>query len=109
MANTQRHILPHAALAALVLALVLGWWWREPVRLYTTTAAAVGARTACACRHIAGRPLDDCPRDFEPGMSAVFLSEDEAARSVTARVPLLASQTATFRDGFGCVLEPWSE
>jgi hypothetical protein len=29
------------------------------------------------------------------------------ARSVTARFPLLASQTATYREGWGCVLEKW--
>jgi hypothetical protein len=28
---------------------------------------------------------------------------------VTARFPLLASKTATFRDGQGCVLETWAD
>jgi hypothetical protein len=40
-------------------------------------------------------------------MELVFLSDDEVARSVTAYVPLLASDTARYREGFGCVLDPW--
>jgi hypothetical protein len=42
-------------------------------------------------------------------MELVFLSDNQSTRSVTARVPLLASATATYREGFGCVLEPWKE
>jgi hypothetical protein len=41
-------------------------------------------------------------------MEVVFLSDDPATRSVTARVPLLASATAQYRQGFGCMLEPWA-
>ena len=41
------------------------------------------------------------------GMELVILSEDAEAKSVTARFPLLANETATLRDGYGCVLEPW--
>jgi hypothetical protein len=42
-------------------------------------------------------------------MEMVALGEDAQARSVTARFPLLAKQTATYREGWGCVLEPWKE
>jgi hypothetical protein len=42
-------------------------------------------------------------------MDLITLSEDRATKSVTARFPLIAVQTATYRDGWGCVLEPWSE
>ncbi|GGC29235.1 hypothetical protein GCM10011371_15940 [Novosphingobium marinum] len=73
------------------------------------TAASFGARVACPCRYISGRPLETCKDDFEEGMDLVFLSEDEEARSVTATVPLIASQTATFREGQGCVLEGWRD
>jgi hypothetical protein len=103
----RRRIWPQVLLALVVLAAAAGWFYREPIAGYTTTGTAFGARTACSCRYIAGRPLEDCEKDFEPGMEVVFLSEDEAEKSVTARVPLLASATATYRDGFGCVLEPW--
>ncbi|WP_206436007.1 hypothetical protein [Altericroceibacterium xinjiangense] len=96
------------ALALAVMA-AIGWYYREPIRGYTLTGASFGARTACACRFIAGRELSDCQKDFEPGMEIVFLSEDAETQSVTARVPLLSSQTATFREGYGCVLERWED
>ena len=103
----RRRKWPQVLFALGVLAAGAAWFYREPIAGYTTTGTAFGARTACSCRYIAGRGLQDCEKDFEPGMAAVFLSEDEEQKSVTARVPLLASATAAYRDGFGCVLEPW--
>ncbi len=98
-------------LRALLLVVVLGaaaaWYWRVPIAGYTETGAAFGARMACSCRYVAGRPIGDCAKDFEPGMEAVFLSDDPESKSVTARVPLLASATAHYREGYGCLLEPW--
>ena len=98
---------PRVLLFAAVLAVGTAWYFREPIAGLSTTGAAFGARTACSCRYVAGRGLADCEKDFEPGMELVFLSDDPETRSVTARVPLLASATAQFREGFGCVLEPW--
>lgn len=98
---------PQIGLALLVLAAGVAWFYRAPIAGYTVTGTAFGARTACSCRYIAGRGLEDCEKDFEPGMEVVFLSDDDEAKSVTARIPLLAGATATYRDGFGCVLEPW--
>lgn len=95
-------------LAALLGLAALVWNWR-PLTADAVTDAAYAARLACPCRFVAGRPLSDCRRDFEPGMGLVMLSEDVATRSVTARVPLLASQTATFREGEGCQLDPWND
>ncbi|WP_421851588.1 hypothetical protein [Novosphingobium sp.] len=40
-------------------------------------------------------------------MDLITLSEDTSTRSVTARFPLIARQTASYREGWGCVLEPW--
>lgn len=94
-------------LAFAVLAAGVAWFYRVPIEGYTATGAAFGARTACSCRYVAARDLENCEKDFEPGMEVVFLSDDPETKSVTARVPLLASATATYRDGFGCVLEPW--
>ena len=91
------------------LALVVGlfaWFW-APLHAYARTGAAVGARVACSCRYLGGRELSDCRKDFEPGMELVMLSQDVAAKSVTARFPLIASATATYRPGLGCQLEPW--
>ena len=107
--RARPRIWPRALLALAVLVAAVAWFYREPVAGYTTTGAAFGARTACSCRYIAGRSLGDCKKDFEPGMEPVFLSDDEEEKSVTAYVPLLASQTATYREGYGCVLEPWEE
>ncbi|WP_347302416.1 hypothetical protein V5740_10440 [Croceibacterium sp. TMG7-5b_MA50] len=109
MANGQvrRRIWPRAVLVLLAIG-GIALWWRHPVlNAYATTAAGFGARTACACHYQGGRPLDDCTRDFEPGMGLVFLSGDEEARSVTASVPFYASQTVTFTPPFGCVPERW--
>lgn len=105
--STGRRLWLRVLFAAAVLVAALGWFYREPIAGYTATGAAFGARTACSCRYVAGRSLEDCKKDFEPGMEVVFLSEDEEARSVTAWVPLLASDTATWREGQGCVLDRW--
>ena len=102
-----RRIWPRALFVLVVLGGTAGWYYRTPIAGYTATGAAFGARTACSCRYVAGRPLGDCKKDFEPGMEVVFLSDDPATKSVTAWVPLLASATAQHREGFGCVLEPW--
>ena len=103
----RRRIWPSVALALIVLGGALGWYYRDPITGYTTAGTAYGARTACSCRYVAGREIGDCKKDFEPGMALVFLSDDEEAKAVTARVPLLASATARYREGFGCVLDPW--
>lgn len=103
----KRRIWPRALLAVAVLGGGAAWYYREPIAGYTATGAAFGARTACSCRYVAGRPIGDCEKDFEPGMALVFLSDDSETRSVTARVPLLASATARYREGYGCLLEPW--
>lgn len=105
--RSRRRIWLRALLVTAVIAGGAGWYLREPIAGLSTTGAAFGARTACSCRYVAGRGLADCEKDFEPGMALVFLSDDPESRSVTARVPLLASSTAQYREGFGCLLEPW--
>ncbi|MCW1382341.1 hypothetical protein OLX02_05855 [Novosphingobium sp. KCTC 2891] len=95
-----------ALVVLLLVAAVLAYFWK-PLHGYAITGTSYGARVACSCRFEGGRSLGDCRKDFEPGMSLVSLSEDTEAKSVTARFPLLASQTATYREGWGCVLEPW--
>lgn len=95
--------------AVLVLAILAGggaFAWPQ-LHGYALTGTAYGARVACSCRFVGGRALGDCRKDFEQGMDLITLSEDTATRSVTARFPLIARQTATYREGWGCVLEPW--
>lgn len=91
---------------ALVLLGALAWFW-GPLTGYARAGAAYGARVGCSCRYVGGRSLSDCRKDFEPGMALVMLSEDKTARSVTARIPLISSDTAEFREGEGCRLVPW--
>ncbi|MEZ5683277.1 MAG: hypothetical protein R3E03_03455 [Novosphingobium sp.] len=95
-------------LLLVVLGLALAWFW-QPLNGYARTGAAYGARVACSCRFIGGRSLGDCKKDFEPGMELIVLSEDSQQKSVTARFPLLASETARLRPGEGCRLDPWRE
>jgi hypothetical protein len=92
--------------AGLVLVAVFVTF-REPIRGYAGIATAYPARVACSCRFVAGRSLADCAKDKLAGMEFVTLVDDEAARSVTARFPLMAATTATYREGYGCVLESW--
>lgn len=91
----------------LVVAVIAVFW--QPLTRYGETGASYGARVGCSCRYVGGRSLEDCRKDFEAGMELVTLSEDPATRSVTARFPLLSSQTATYREGPGCQLEPWQD
>jgi hypothetical protein len=90
-----------------VALVLLALWFLPALRSRAEAGTAYGARIGCSCRFVAGRLLSDCARDFEPGMAMVRLSEDPAAKSVTARVPLLGSDTARFVSGAGCRLDPW--
>jgi hypothetical protein len=93
-------------LSALAFAVTV-WVFREPISGYGMTASAYSARVACSCRFVAGRSLDDCAKDKLAGMEAITLRDDPDAKSVTARFPLVAEATATYRKGYGCVLEKW--
>ena len=105
----KRRAWPWIALAALVL-LALGWWYvRDSFSDNAQAGTAYAARVACSCRQVAGSSLEDCEKDKLEGMEMVSLSEDEEARSVTASVPLMASATARYREGYGCVLDPWED
>ncbi|WP_324829003.1 hypothetical protein [Qipengyuania zhejiangensis] len=96
-------------LILLVAALGAAAWfaWGEGLRRTGAAGTAYGAHVACSCRFIAGRGLDDCAKDKLDGMELIRFSEDAQAKSVTASIPLVASDTATYREGYGCVLEPW--
>ena len=105
----QRPLWLKVALVLVVALAAIGWLYREPLYGYAETGAAVGARNTCACRYVAGRSLKDCKKDFEPKMEAVFLRDDPDSKTVTGYVPLISSESATYRKGYGCVLEPWSD
>lgn len=73
------------------------------------TGAAFAARMGCSCRYVEGRPPGQCRDDFEPGMHFIWMSADDESRTVTARIPLLASARAAWRAGAGCQLEAWRD
>lgn len=95
------------ALVALAIAAAIAFGW-TPVHRYARVGAAYGARVACSCRYLGGRSLGDCHKDMERAVAWVSLSEDPATQSVTASYPLLAQETATYRQGWGCQLPPWT-
>jgi hypothetical protein len=109
VAQPRRRRWPFVLALVIVLAVAGGLYqgW-TPVRRYALTGAAYGARVACSCRNIGGRSLDDCHKDLERQTAWASLSEDPATHSVTASYPLIASQTATFHEGWGCQLQPWT-
>ena len=96
------------ALVVLGAAAALIWFWK-PLNGYAAAGASYGAKVTCSCRYLGGRSLADCRKDFMSGMGLVSLSEDAKAKSITARFPLLSSQTASYREGEGCVLEKWPD
>jgi hypothetical protein len=109
--RSRRRLSPRtlAVIGLVVLAGVVAFAYREPIQGYSTVGAAYGARIGCSCRYVSGLPMSECraAMDVENGPGMLFLSEDEDSQSVTARVPLLARETAHYRQGWGCVLEPW--
>ncbi|MFZ1742848.1 MAG: hypothetical protein WAT93_08330 [Pontixanthobacter sp.] len=88
---------------------VTAFAYRAPIAGYAGAGAAYSARVACSCRYIGNRSLSDCEKDKLDGMELITLKEDADTKSVTAQFPLIASETATYRKGFGCVLQKWDE
>lgn len=96
----------------LLIALAIGvvaWFYGEAIAGYSEAGTGYGAKNACSCRYLAGRELSQCYDDFIPGMGAIWLTEDEGEQSVTATIPLISSTTATYSEGYGCMIEPWTD
>jgi hypothetical protein len=89
-------------LAALAIAL---FFYARSQKPLLEVGVGYAARVTCGCRHIGNRSLEDCRKDFEPGMEPIRLSEDAATKTVTASVPLLASRSARYDPVLGCVVE----
>lgn len=100
---------PWVLLAIALLLAGLAYAFRAPINGYAGAGTAYSARVVCSCRFVAGRSLDDCAKDKLGGMEMVSLSDDVEAKSVTARFPLIRSDTATYRKGYGCVLKEWED
>jgi hypothetical protein len=105
----RKHRLRWLLLAGLGAALIgAGIFFHVVVqgRLVPLSVISAGymARVACACHFGAGRSVDSCYGDAEPGMERVRLTPDPARATMTASVFLLASRTARYTTEQGCVL-----
>lgn len=86
-------------------AMAVAVWFWSPLNARAQAGVSYSARIVCSCHYIGGRDMSDCRKDLPPGMSMVTLGGDADDSSVTARLFPIASQTAFYREGVGCVLE----
>lgn len=91
----------------LLCALAGGWLGLRYSSTGRQAQLATGyiAHVVCACRYVGGRDMASCETDREPGTEIVRVTEDSAARSITASVPLLSRRTARFDPEYGCSLD----
>jgi len=94
-----------AGLLLLALLALVAWQWTT-LSARARLGAAYGARIGCSCRYVEGRAMGSCEHDKEPGMALVSLTDRPESRAVEASVPLLATRTARFKPGWGCLLDP---
>ena len=91
------------AFSLLVLVAVLAYNYAF-IKGQLNIGTAYGARVACSCHYVGGRDIEDCRKDFEPGMELIDLTLDDVRKRVTASALMMESATAEFREGWGCVL-----
>lgn len=101
-----RRLLLGTAVALLIVA-VAAWLYVRSLTPQLELGVGYAARVACGCRYIEGRPLAQCPSDFEAGMEPIRLKDDPATKTVTAYVPVIASRSARFDPVLGCQPEPF--
>ncbi len=96
-----------AMIAVIVVAGGGGYLWlrQSVVGRRADLASGYVAHVVCSCRYVGNRDLKSCATDFEPGMEIVKMSDDTAAKRITAWVPLLAKHTATWSADYGCALD----
>ncbi len=108
--SAARHRSARWPWAVLIIFAVLGYlWWAfgDVLRGNAEAGTAYMARVGCSCRFVAERSLDDCSKDKVPGAELISLSHNLDNKSVSASLPLIASATASYKEGYGCVLEEW--
>ena len=91
------------AFSLLVLVAVLAYNYAF-IKGQLNIGTAYGARVACSCHYVGGRDIEDCRKDFEPGMELIDLTLDDVRKRVTASALMMESATAEFREGWGCVM-----
>jgi hypothetical protein len=93
---------------ATVIAGATGYGYVQSMRPQLELGVGYAARVACGCRFIGKRSLVDCGKDFETGMEPIQLTENSAAKSITASVPMIAQRTVRFDADLGCQPEPFA-
>jgi len=101
--SKMRIVIYAAALFVLILIALFAYNYNS-IKGQLDIGTAYGARVACSCHYVGGRDIEDCEKDFEPGMEAISLALDDERKRVTASVLLMESATAEFREGWGCVM-----
>jgi hypothetical protein len=99
----RRYILPVVGSVALIALAWLAYNYQS-IKGQAELAAAYGAHIACSCRYIAGREIENCKRDFEPGMEMLNVVDDPENKRVIASIPFLAKAMAERRGAFGCIV-----
>lgn len=92
-----------------VLALVGGsvWqFWLKEQMAFAQIATAYVAKQTCSCRFVAERSLESCLVDFTQDVSQLEVSEVPERRAVKASALGLIVETASYRPGLGCALDP---
>ena len=105
--NARRILIASLVLIALIAG--GGYFYIQKQRPLLELGVGYGARVACGCVYMGNRPLEDCYKDFEPGMEPIRLSEDPKTKTVTASVPLIASRSATYDPVLGCQPTPYTK
>ncbi|MBH5321355.1 hypothetical protein [Aurantiacibacter sediminis] len=91
-----------------VAVFLITFFFGEAIAGFSDVGTSYAAKHGCGCVYIAGRDIDSCYADLTPEMWPIWLSEDADAQSVSASIPLIASEEASYREGYGCVLEAYS-
>lgn len=94
----------YAAALFLLIMIALFAYNYSSIKGQLDVGTAYGARVACSCHYVGGRDIEDCGKDFEPGMEVISLTVDDERKRVTASALLMDSAIAEFREGWGCVI-----
>lgn len=90
-----------------VIGALVWFFFGTAITGFSKAGTGYAARTTCSCLYVAQREMDSCKSDLTAGMSLIWLNDDAENQSVSASVPLIASTTASYLEGYGCVQEKW--
>ncbi len=91
-------------IVALVVAVGAYFGWRTSVE--AGVGAAAMAKVVCSCVFVDGRSLASCRTDDPPGFESIPVTIDETAKTATGTLFGIIKRRATYRETYGCTLEP---